>query len=189
MKTLFKTIALFAIFTLFFTSCGRDDSSETNDPTNPTGPFVAKVNDTQFATDNSTAKAKFVASTKMLQVIAQTSDNKETLYFNLMAFGNTVNTAGDWKPGTYDFDPIRITEGKYLASGIYTFYNGAEYINWNTNWDYVKTGKITIESNTGTHIKGTFHFDTVKQNSDGTFDASNIKKITAGGFDLDITVH
>jgi hypothetical protein len=50
----------------------------------------------------------------------------------------------------------------------------------------VKNGKIIIESNTGTHIKGTFFFDTVKQNSNGTFDSSIIKKITEGSFDLDI---
>lgn len=185
-KLILTKYALFVVLLFGMFSCNRDDSAPTNNPSAVSGPFVAKVDGTQFATDNSKASAKFVASTKMLQVIGQTSDQKETIVFQLMPFGNTVSAAVDWKPGTYDFDPIHITELKYSASALYTKYVGSEYTNWSTSWEYVKNGKIIIESNTGTHIKGTFFFDTVKQNSNGTFDSSSIKKITEGSFDLDV---
>lgn len=176
-----RTAALASL--IFLASCGKD---ENNTGTPATGPFVAKVDGKQFATDNSKARATFVPSTKMLQIIGQTADQTETIHFELFPFGKSVSSAADWLPGTYDFNPSHITNLEYSASAMYTKYENSKYINWSTNWDYVQNGKIIIESNTGTHVKGTFFFDLVKQNDNGTFDGSNIKKVTEGSFDLDI---
>ncbi|GAB1403175.1 hypothetical protein MASR1M74_03530 [Lentimicrobium sp.] len=122
----------------------------------------------------------------MLQIIGQPTDQKETIILNLLAFGNNVATAVDWKPGTYDFNPIHVTNLEYLASAAYNKWNGNGYDEWDTRWEYVQNGKIIIETNNGTHIKGTFTFDAVFHNSDGSADPGNVKKITEGKFDLDI---
>ncbi len=196
----FKIVALTSL--LVFASCSKENDNNPSVPTPTPAPaptptpqptatkFAAKVDGTPFATDDSKAKAKFVSSTKMLQIIGQNADQTETIYFNLLPFGTSVSGAADWLAGTYDFDPIHISNLEYQASAMYTKYENSEYMNWSTKWDYVQNGKIIIESNTGTHIKGTFYFDAVKQNnSDGTFDASNIKKVTEGSFDLDIAIY
>src|SRR5690606_18742778 len=177
-----RTVALVSL--VVFASCRKDDDNNPSSPT--TGPFVAKVDGKQFATDNNSAKAKFVSSTKMLQIIGQTADQTETIHFELLPFRGSVSSASDWFPGTYKFNPVHIYKLEYSASAMFTKYEKSEYINWNTKWEYVQNGEIKIESNTGTHIKGTFSFDVVKQNSNGTFDATNIKKVTEGSFDLDI---
>lgn len=181
-------LSLIAIM-LLLGACSKKDST-TPDKSKPTtttasGPFVAKVDGVQFVSDSSQAKAKYVVSTKMLQLIGQTS-KQETIHFELTTFGTSVTKPEDWKPGTYDFDPTRITTDNYLASAMFTNYSGTEYVNWSAKWEYVKTGKIVIESNTGTHVKGTFYFDLVKQNNNSTFDSTNIKKVTEGSFDVDI---
>lgn len=182
----YRSLYIFAIsiiLSIGIISC-KDASPVSNEPIS--GPFVAKVDGTQFTANDKLANAKFVTSTKMLQIIGQTSGQVETISLSLMTFGG-VSTVVDLKPGTYDFDPANIAKYKYLVSASYTKYDGSEYINYNTKWDYVQKGKLIIESNTGTHIKGTFYFDAIKQNnSDGSFDASNIKQITEGAFDLDI---
>lgn len=182
MKRMFYLfITVFIIGSLTF-SCTQNRKDEPTNPTNP--PFVARVDEKQFISKETSAVAKFVVSTKMLQVIG--SNEGGTLYFSLMAFGGKINSANDWKPGVYDFNPIHITNNEYFASGMYTQNINSEYVNWATEWQYVKEGKITIISNDGTKIKGTFYFNTVKQNGNGTYDSSNIKKITDGVFDLEI---
>jgi hypothetical protein len=192
MSTNFKLLILSTIIAL--SSCTKKDSGTTGGststptPTTPTtsGKFVAKVDGVSFKTDDSKASAKYVPSTKMIQIIGQNSDQTETIVFQIMPLGGTVSSAADWKPGTYTFDPSNITKLKYSASGMYTTYESSQYVNWSTKWEYVQKGSIIIESNTGTHVKGTFHFDVVKQNNDGSFDASSIKVISEGAFDLDI---
>ena len=184
---LFK-ITLFGL-AVVLSSCSKDDE---NEPENPDGSdfFAAKVDNQSYPkADIEYTKAKFVSSTKMLQIIGQPTDQKESIILNLMAFGDKVTTAADWKPGTYDFDPIHVTKLEYLATCSYSKWNGNSYDGWSTNWDYVKNGNITIEANTGTHIKGTFSFDAVRQNNDGSFDSGSIKKITGGKFDLDIAIY
>lgn len=176
---------------VLFSSCKKDDDNNPNNPNNPNPAtsafFSAKVNNQSFPkAELKLTTAKFISSTKMLQIIGQPEDQKETIILNLMPFGGTVSKATDWKPGTYDFDPVHVTNLKYLASAEYNKWNSNGYDQWFTKWDYVKTGEIVIESNTGTHIKGTFSFDAVRQNNDGSFDAVNIKNITEGTFDLDL---
>lgn len=180
LKTAILTVAV------LFSSCAKDDEPGA-DNSNNAAFFAAKVDNQQFPTaDIKFTTAKFVTSTKMLQIIGQPADQKETIVLYLMPFGETVTNAADWEPGTYDFDPIHVTQMEYLASAEYNRWNGTGYEGWLTSWDHVKAGKITIESNTGTHIKGSFSFDAVFKNNDGSFNASSIKKITEGTFDLDI---
>ena len=178
------TLALLVILS----SCTKDDETAPDSPAaSASGPFVAKVDDQSFPKAHiQNTNVKFVSSTKMLQITGQPEDSKETIVLTLMPFGGKVSTAADWKPGTYDFDPIHVTKAEYLASAEYNKWNGNGYDQWFTKWDYVKVGKIVIETNNGTHIKGTFHFDAVRKNSDGTFNSAGIKKITEGSFDLDI---
>ena len=184
---IFKT-AIFG-FAVLLSSCTKDDEPV---PDNSGGAafFAAQVDNQSFPTaDIKFTSAKFVSSTKMLQIIGQPSDQKESIILTLMPFGEKVATSSDWKPGTYDFDPIHISNVEYLASAEYNKWNGNGYDQWFTNWDYVKTGKIIIETNNGTHIKGTFFFDAVRKNNDGSFNSSSIKKITEGKFDLDIKTY
>lgn len=187
MKTiqLLQTIMLAAVL---LSSCAKNDGPSSDNPDNPaSGPFVAKVDNQSFpAADIQFTNAKFVSSTKMLQIIGQPTDQKETIILTLMPFGGKVSTAADWKPGTYDFDPIHITNLEYLTSAEYNKWNGNGYDQWFTKWEYVQTGKIIIESNSGTHIKGIFYFDAVRKNSNGAYNSDSIKKITEGKFDLDI---
>ncbi|MCO5230199.1 MAG: hypothetical protein M9958_03485 [Chitinophagales bacterium] len=166
-------------------SCSKDDDNKPNDPSSAF--FAAKVDNLSFPkAELQFTVAKFVTSTKMLQIIGQPADQKEAIILTMMPFGGKVSTAVDWKPGTYDFDPIHVANLEYQASAEYNKWNGNGYDQWFTNWDYVKTDKIIISSNTGTHIKGTFSFDAVRKNSDGSYNSSSIKKVTEGTFDLDI---
>lgn len=180
-----KCLWLAVVALTFFTACSGDESEPAPaDPAPATSaPFAAKVDGTDMQGTKDLSMGKYVSSTKMLQVIGQTSEQKETIHFSLMTFDS--NFTG-WKAGTYNFDPANVASSKYLASAMYTAYNGSAYENWSTTWDHVKTGQIVIETISETHLKGTFHFEAVKQNNDGTFDANNKKTITAGTFDLDI---
>lgn len=176
---------------ILLSACSKEEDNHPN-PLNNTDAsafFSAKVDNQSFpkATIERTT-ARFISSTKMLQIIGQPEDQKETITLSLMPFGRTVSTVTDWKPGTYDFDPIHVSNLEYLASAGYSKWNGNGYDMWSTKWDYVKTGKITIESNSGTQIKGSFFVDVVRQNNDGTFNAADIKKITEGKFDLAIKI-
>lgn len=184
---LFKTLIICIL--LVAASCKKEEKTPPADEQNPvTGSFfTAKVDGQAFpAADIQFTTAKFISSTKMLQITGQPTDRKETITLTLMPFGGKVATAADWKPRTYDFDPIHVTNVEYLASAEYNKWNGNGYDQWFTQWEHVKTGKIIIESNSGTHIKGTFFFDAVRKNADGSYDTGNIKKITEGTFDLDI---
>lgn len=170
---------------VIFASC-KKGSNTPNNPNNPaSGPFVAKVDGSAFPQASlSLTKAKYVTSTKMLQIIGQPADQKEGIILSLMPFGTDFTY---WQPGTYNFDPANVSGLKYMASAEYNKWSGNGYDQWFTKWDYVKSGQIVIESISKTHVKGTFSFDAVKSNNNGTFNASNVKKITAGTFDLDIS--
>ncbi|MCK9453398.1 MAG: DUF6252 family protein [Bacteroidales bacterium] len=174
---------------VLLSSCAKDDEP-TPDSSGGAAFFAAKVDNQSFPNaDIQFTSAKFVSSTKMLQIIGQPTDQKETIILILMPFGGKVTTSADWKPGAYDFDPIHVTNVEYLASAEYNKWNGSGYDQWFTEWEYVKTGKIIIETNNGTHIKGTFSFDAVRKNNDGSFNSGSIKKITGGKFDLDIKTY
>lgn len=174
---------------VLFTSCTTDEDPDINNPDNPaSGPFVAKVDNVGFPeADLTFTTAKFISSTKMLQITGQPTDRKETITITLMPFAGKVSTVVDWKAGTYDFNPAQMTTSKYLASAEYNKWNGGGYDQWFTKWEYVKTGSIIIESNDGTRLKGAFSFDAVQKNSDGTFNSGSIKRITAGAFELTIS--
>lgn len=188
-KTNMKTINLLwaALFVLLFLGGCKEDSDPAPASPAPETPanafFSAKVDGTLFEASKDLSTAKYVTATKMLQVIGQTTDQKQTIHFSLMTFDN--NFSG-WKAGTYTFDPGNVATLKYLASGMFTQYNGTQYENWSTKWEHVQTGQIVIEAISETHVKGTFHFEAVKQNNDGTFDGTNKKHLTEGTFDLDI---
>lgn len=174
------------VFAVLFSSCAKEDEPK---PDNSGGAaFFTAIADTQPfpKADIQFTSAKFVSSTKMLQIIGQPTDQKETIILTLIPFGGKVTTSADWKQGTYDFDPIHISNLEYLASAEYNKWNGSGYDQWFTKWEYVKTGKIIIEANNGTHIKGTFSFEAVRKNNDGSYNSGSIKKITEGKFDLDI---
>lgn len=161
------------------TACSGSNDA---DPTPAaSGPFVAKVNGVQFTGDAALSTAKFTNSTKMLQIIGQTTGSKETIILNIWP----MSPAYILKAGTYDFDPVHIARAEYSATGGYNMYQNG-YVNWASNWDYVQNGRVVLESVTDTHVKGTFEFDAVKQNNNGTFDGSDVKKMTAGSFDLDL---
>lgn len=188
MKSIQFIKALILATAVIFSSCAKDDELDTEAQDGSAATFfAAKVDNQAFPTAHiEFTSAKFIAATKMLQITGQPADRKETITLTLMPFGGKVTTAAGWKPGTYDFDPIHVTNVEYLASAEYNKWNGNGYDQWFTKWDYVKTGKIIIDSNTGTHIKGTFSFDAVGKNSDGSYNSGNIKKVTEGTFDLDI---
>jgi major membrane immunogen (membrane-anchored lipoprotein) len=187
MKT-FRILTTFIVaLTVLLVSCSKDDNPTPENPATSDF-FQAKVDNQSFPkAEIEWTKAKFVSSTKMIQIIGQPSDQKETIVLTIMDFSGNRNTAADWKPGTYDFNPIHISNGEYFASAEYNKWNGNGYDQWFTQWDYVKTGKIVIESNSGSKIKGTFVFDAVRRNNDGTFNPSSIKKITEGKFNLDVS--
>lgn len=189
MKTfnILKTTLLALAVTVF--SCSKDDNPIADSP-GGSAFFLAKIDNQAFPNAEITlTTAKYVSSTKMLQIIGQPADQKVTIVLTLMPFGGKVTNAIHWKPGTYDFDPIQVTNLAYLASAEYNQWNGNGYDQWFTKWEYVKTGRIIIETNTGTHIKGTFSFDAVRKNNDGSFNNGSIKKITEGKFDLDIKTY
>lgn len=165
-------------------SCKKDSGSGGGGSSNVSGPFVAKVDGVSFPeTSAEKTSAKYVTATKMLQIIGQPADAKQTIVLTLMNFDNAFTF---WKPGVYDFNPTQITAGKYLASAEYNKWNGSGYDQWNEDYDYSQVGKITIESISDTHIKGSFYFTAFKKNSDGSYNHSDIKTVTDGAFDLDI---
>lgn len=184
MKTLrlINSLLLAAVFV--FSSCSKNDgdSPEEKEENKEASAFFSAKTDAQLfpSADIQFTSAKFIAATKMLQITGQPADRKESIILTLMPFSGKVTTAGDWKPGVYDFDPVHVADMEYLASAEYNKWNGNGYDQWFTAWAHVKTGKITIESNTGSHIKGTFSFDAVRKNSDGSYNAGSIKKITEG---------
>lgn len=169
---------------LVMTSCSSDDNNDNNNNPPGSGPFVATVDGTAFPTANlSFTKAKYVEQTKMLQIIGQPTGQTETIFFNLMPFGTDFTY---WQPGTYNFNPANLATAGYLASAQYNKWNGTTYDLWNVNYEIDPTGQIVIESITDTHVKGTFYFNAVRLNTDGSYDSSNVVEITQGSFDLDI---
>ncbi|MGV6945251.1 hypothetical protein [Sphingobacterium kyonggiense] len=189
MKRIKMLVTAIFVFAAILSSCKKDDET-VPDNTGGADFFAAKVDNQSFPkADIKFTSAKFVSSTKMLQIIGQPTDQKESIILTLMPFGGKVTTAANWKPGTYDFDPIHVANMEYLASAEYNIWNGSGYDQWFTKWEYVKTGKILIETNNGTHIKGTFSFEAVRKNNDGSFNSSSIKKVTEGKFDLDIKTY
>ncbi len=170
---------------ILFTSCKKEEDDTNNNNSNAA--FKANIDGTTFSTNS--ASAKFVSSTKMLQIIGQNPNQNGTLHFQLMSFDGTVSTAADWETKEYNFDPVNITNWIYSASATYTVLENSNYVNWVTKWEHVQAGKIIIESNTGTQITGKFSVDLVKQNSDGSFDTNNIKKVTDGEFNVKISIY
>ena len=185
--TYFKNgLISFGLF-IFLGACTKRDSGPSNNSNTEASPFTAKINNQAFPKAAiEYTMAKYISSTKMLQLVGQPADRKETIVLTLMPFSGKVLSAADWKPGTYDFDPIHVSNKEYLASAEYNKWNGNGYDQWFTSWDHVKNGKIIIESNNGTKIKGSFYFDAVLKKSDGTYNATSVKKITDGVFELDI---
>ncbi|GAB1417542.1 hypothetical protein MASR2M12_03070 [Bacteroidales bacterium] len=173
------TILTFVLIALF-TSCNKDK----NNPETVSGPFVATIDGQSFpATSTTLTKAKYVSSTKMLQIIGQPADQKEAIILSLFPFGSDFS---GWNTGTYNFNPANVTNLKYLLSAEYNRWEGQGYQQWFMKWEHVQTGELVIESISDTKIKGRFHFDAVKMLSNGTFDPTSVKKVTAGAFDLDI---
>lgn len=186
MKTTHYLKTAIIAITVLFSSCTNDEDPGSND--SGSGPFVAKVDNQSFPkADIKLSKAKYVSSTKMLQIIGQPADQKETIVLTLISFGGKVAAVTDWKAGTYDFNPAQMNTANYMASAGYSKWNGNSYDAWNMEWEYVQTGSIIIESNDGSKIKGTFSFDAVKKNNNGSYDTGSIKKITEGAFDLSIS--
>lgn len=184
MKTLQILKSAVLVMLLVMTSCSSDDNNDNNNNPPGSGPFVATVDGTAFPTANlSFTKAKYVEQTKMLQIIGQPTGQTETIFFNLMPFGTDFTY---WQPGTYNFNPANLATAGYLASAQYNKWNGTTYDLWNVNYEIDPTGQIVIESITDTHVKGTFYFNAVRLNTDGSYDSSNVVEITQGSFDLDI---
>ncbi len=73
-----------------------------------------------------------------------------------------------------------------MASAEYNKWNGSGFDQWQTKWEFVENGQIVIESISETRVKGTFSFDAVKLNMDGSYESGNVKKVTAGAFDLEV---
>ena len=184
MRTLQILKSAVLVVLLVLSSCSSDDDNKSTPNPPGSGPFVATVDGTAFPAANmSFTKAKYVESTKMLQIIGQPTGQTETIFFNLMPFGTDFTF---WQPGTYNFNPANVASAGYLASAQYNKWNGSAYEIWNVNYDLDPTGQIVIESITDTHVKGTFYFNAVRMNNDGTYDSSNVVEITQGSFDLDI---
>ncbi len=175
-----------------FASCSKDNNPTPaqNQNQNPSasGPFVCKVEGAQFPTDNSKAKAKYmVGSTKMLQIIGQTSNSDRTVIVNLMPL--KAGFTG-WSPGTYKIADGTLATDGYLATGSYDYWpNGLSENSelWTTKPQNGDTdGEIVITSITDTHVKGSFKFKGYKQQKNGQYDYSSTKNVTDGAFDLDI---
>lgn len=177
---------------LLLSACSKDDGAKPTENNNSgdstTGPFVAKVDNAWFPKASlEFTSAKYVSSTRMLQIIGQPSDRKESIILTLMSFNTNAKSVTDWKAGSYDFNPAQISNSKYLASAEYNKWNGSTYEQWFTNWDISNIGSIVIESNDGNTIKGTFSFEGIKKNTNGSFDSSSRKNITSGAFELTIS--
>ena len=171
-----------------FASCKKDNNSTATPSPSASGPFVCKVEGAQFPTDNNKAKAKSVASTKMLQIIGQTSNSDRTVILNLMPI--KAGFTG-WTAGTYKIADGTVATDGYLATGSYDYWpNGLSENSelWTTKPQNGDTdGEIVITSITDTHVKGSFKFKGYKQQKNGQYDYSSTKNVTDGSFDLDIT--
>ena len=180
MKKLFSALMIASVVLLSLSGCSKNDD-DTNNPAS--GPFVAKVAGTQFPT--ATYSAKYVTSTKMLQIIGQAAGSTETINLSLMPLFNPGFTY--WTPGTYEFK-----EGsEYIVFGEYNIWPNGMSENSKAWQAYAQgtasAGKIVITSITDTHVKGTFEFKGTLHNNDGTYNTADTKQITDGAFDLPIT--
>ncbi|MFA7444911.1 MAG: hypothetical protein WCY89_03130 [Flavobacteriaceae bacterium] len=182
--------AVMAFVAVSMISCSSDEGGENNNDDNPqSGPFVAKVDGENFATKG--YQAKYLSSTKMLQIIGNTESNEETIVISIIRIGDeTITSLSDWTPQTFEMGaPNPWGEGYYTSSIGYNKYNYNidGYEMWQNNPEgEIQVGQIKITEISGNHIKGTFFVDTYKY--DGTYNLSDVKHITVGAFDLDVTI-
>jgi hypothetical protein len=182
------TAGLLACFSLI--ACKKTEPSPNNNNPNNNNPgatfFSAKVDQSNFPTaDIQFTKAKFVNATKMLQIIGQPNDQKETIVLSLMCINGKVNSVTDWTPGSYGFGAKTLDPINYIGSGEYNKWNGSGYEQWFADGAN-NEGTLIILANDGTKIKGTFSFKAAFKNANGSYNISNIKSISDGQFDLEI---
>jgi hypothetical protein len=182
-----KLIALFVLcFTVLFTvSCSEEDNEAETKPTN-NAPFEAKIGGVQFDSEDSKAKLTFynfeAPSRPMLKLYASSPDNTHTFTVTLSVEAGKNYTVESWKPGTYNID----SEDTFFDTDIrVTKQTGANYEHWISTVEDVQKGKIVIESNTGSKIKGTFEFD-LYESVDGKPDVNKVVEVTEGSFNLTI---
>lgn len=174
-------------------SCKKDNnttnnnnSSNNNNTTTPAAFFSALVDQNNFPTaDIQFTMAKYVSSTKMLQIIGQPKDQKETIVLSFVSTNGKITSVTDWKKGEYKFGSNSTGAINYVCSGEYNKWNGSAYEQWFTDGAQ-NEGTIQISSNDGTKIKGTFTFKAAFKNANGSYNTSNIKSISDGQFDLEI---
>lgn len=182
MKKLHILTLLFLSLIVSMSSCKKDENSNHEENIDSKKPFYAKVDGKDFSTEGS---AKYVPSTKMLQIIGQTSDSKETIILSLMPFSSGITEAKDWKPGTYDYSTLKFGDLSFAGSSEYNKWNGSGYEQWFADSKF-GDAQVTIESNDGKNLKGKFQFEAAFKNSDGSSNFSNTKKITSGQFNVTI---
>lgn len=174
-------ILLFSLIVLL-SSCKKDESDQQTETPSKSKTFYAKVDSKDFSTEGI---AKYISSTKMLQIIGQTSDAKETIILTLMPISAGITEAKDWKPGTYEYSTLKFGDLSFVGSSEYNKWNGSGYEQWFADSKF-GDAKVTIESNDGKNLKGKFHFEAAFKNTDGTSNQSNTKKVTEGQFNVEI---
>lgn len=189
MKKLF-TIGIGLLIGCTIYSCEKDDNNNTSNNNNTTNPpatfFDAKVDQNNFPTANiKFTMAKYVSSTKMLQIIGQPEDQKETIVITLMCTNGKVQSVTDWNVGNYAFQN-KTKEGiNFNAVGEYNKWNGSGYEQWFSDGAN-NQGELRIDKNDGQNIIGTFSFNAAFKNTDGSFNTNNLKHISEGTFNLEI---
>ncbi|PHS67200.1 MAG: hypothetical protein COB12_04705 [Flavobacterium sp.] len=166
MKTIKKTIYVtFLCLSVILASCSGDDDNNDGDDDGGTG----GTGGTEFLTAKVDG-ANFEAAQSPAVIVGATSGN------GLMTFQGGTNEGKTIRGSVFNYDGA----GTYTTGDNITNVNSLSYITlpnnlWNSTFD-IGSGTITITSDDGTTIEGTFSFEGFNA-SDGT-----TKNITEGSF-------
>ena len=171
MKNLVVKQLLFTLIIFILFSCSKEENNQS------LVNYAATVDNIKFEAASYYAKATYSTITKKITIQGQNQDQTETISFEMSPLAGS----SDWKEGSYNFEP----NSNYTISAKFVLYDGTSYSTWVSNWTYVKNGSISIQYFSSKRIRGIFAFDLVKQNSNNTYDNWDLKKVTAGSFDLE----
>ncbi len=168
MKTL-KNVMLVLLMSLAIVSCKKDDDGG-DDPQGGDGTLTANVGGASYtATFGITAQISGSGSAQVLAISGGTADS-ENLQMIIQGFDGE---------GTYDLSFVNI--GTYtiltdindpMSVVIYSTVGNAQSVN----------GEVNVSSFDGNTAKGTFEFTAINLD-----DASDVKEVTNGSFNITVT--
>lgn len=173
MKSNFLFIGALFLFLIFSTSCSSDDDGGSGGNA-AAGTVTAKIDGANFQSNTMLSTANKVTQGAADVMTLQGTDNSGK------GFNFAIN--GYEGEGTYTFGgaSLGFIVGNYIEA------NASDPLNsqtWTAPYDNEDIrGEISISSDSGDNVKGTFEFTCKNFNGDGS-----IKTITEGSFDLDVT--